>query len=157
MNEILDIFGLDQAVGYDIGCVHKVTVSASSISEKARDLRLQIAVDAFHGHAHNRLCQLSNHPLFLDGFGLEDLATCERIFSGTNPATRLLRHASHFHWIQFLDLQMNQWDKDKYLELSKCSIILIFFLLIHETRMQVNFLSTIINKHSQSYRTTLLT
>ena len=90
LNHLLDVFGIDQAVGYDIGCIHKVTVAASSISKKAQDLRLQVAVDAFHGHAHNRLCQLSNHPLFLKGFGLEDLATCERIFSGTNPATGLI-------------------------------------------------------------------
>ena len=124
-------------------------------SEKAQDLRLQVAVDAFHGHAHNRLCQLSNHPLFHKGFGLEDLATCERIFSGTNPVTRLIRHASHFHWLQFIDLQMDQWDNDKYLELSNCSIILIFFLLIQTT--QANFFSTTINKQSQSYQNTLLT
>jgi hypothetical protein len=134
IHEILEVFGLDQAIGYDIGCVHKVTVADSSISGMAQDLRLQVAVDAFHGHAHNRLCQLSNHPLFLEGFGLEDLATCERIFSGTNPATRLIRHASYFHWLQFLDLQMDQWDKDKYLELSKCYIILIFFLLMRVNR-----------------------
>jgi hypothetical protein len=62
---------------------------------------------------------LCNHPLFLKGFGLEDLATCERIFAVTNPATRLVRHASYFHWLQFLDLQMDQWDQDKYLELGK--------------------------------------
>ena len=145
----------DQAVGYDIGCVHKITVAASSISEKAQDLCLQVAVDAFHGHAHNHLCQLSNHPLFLKGFGLEDLATCKRIFSGTNAATRLIQHASHFHWLLFIDLQMDQWDNDKYLELSKCSIILIFFLLIQAT--QANFFSTTINKQSQSYQNTLLT
>lgn len=90
LNEILDVFGSNQAVGYDIGCSHKVTVAASSISGKAQDLHLQLAVDAFHGHAHNRICQLSNHPLFLKGFGLEDLATCERIFAGTNPATCLI-------------------------------------------------------------------
>ena len=36
----------------------------------------------------------------------------------------------HFHWLQFLDLQMDQWDKDKYLELSRHSIFLIFLLLI---------------------------
>ncbi|KAF8235934.1 hypothetical protein L208DRAFT_995755, partial [Tricholoma matsutake] len=51
-------------------------------------------------------------------FGLEDLATCKRIFSGTSPATRLIRHTSYFHWLQFLDLQLDQWDKDKYFELS---------------------------------------
>lgn len=155
INYLLDVFGIDQAVGYDIGCVHKVTVAASSISEKAQDLRLQVAVDAFHGHAHNRLCQLSNHPLFLKGFGLEDLSTCERIFAGTNPSTRLIRHASHFHWLQFLDLQMDQWDKDKYLELSVYFDVFIFFLLIQAT--QVNFFSITINRQSQSYRITLLT
>ena len=94
LNEILDTFGSDQAVGYDIGCIQKVTVAASSISEKACNLQLQIAVDAFHGHVHNCFCQLSNHPLFLNGFGLEDLGTCERIFSGTNPVTCLIRPAS---------------------------------------------------------------
>jgi hypothetical protein len=127
LNELLDVFGANQGVGYDIGCSHKVTVAASSLSEKARALLLQLVVDAFHGHAHNRLCQLLNHPLFLKGFGLEDLATCERVFAGTNPATRLVRHASYFHWLQFLDLQMDQWDKDKYLELSKP----FFYSLIH--------------------------
>jgi Kyakuja-Dileera-Zisupton transposase len=84
---------------------------------------LQLVVDAFHGHAHNRLCQLVNHPLFCKGFGLEDLATCERIFSGTNPATWLIRHASYFHWLQFLDLQLDQWDKDRYLDLSKFGLV----------------------------------
>jgi Kyakuja-Dileera-Zisupton transposase len=85
VNEILDVFGVNQAVGYDIGCSHKVTVAASSISEKAWVLQFQLVVDVFHGHAHNHLCQLVNHPLFLTSFGLEDLATCERIFAGTNP------------------------------------------------------------------------
>ena len=130
LNEILDVFGADQAVGYDIGCSHKVTVAASSLSEKARILLLQLVVDAFHGHAHNRLCQLLNHPLFLKGFGLEDLTTCERIFAGTNPATCLIQHASYFHWVQFIDLQLDQWDKDKYLKLSKCSNVLATLLLI---------------------------
>ncbi|KAF8229079.1 hypothetical protein L208DRAFT_1100087, partial [Tricholoma matsutake] len=58
---------------------------------------LQLAVDAFHGHAHNCMCQLVSHPLFLNGFGLKDLAICKRIFSGTNPATQLIQHASYFH------------------------------------------------------------
>jgi hypothetical protein len=121
LNVILDVFGSNQAVGYDIGCARQSTVAASSLGEKAHELNLQLVVDAFHGHAHNRLCQLQNHPLFLQGFGLEDLFTCERIFLGTNPAMCLVRHASYFHWMQFLDLQLDQWDKDKYSELSKHS------------------------------------
>ena len=90
LNNLLDVFGIDQAVRYDIGCVHKITVADSSISKKAQNLHLQVVVDVFHGHAHNHICQLINHPIFLKGFGLEDLVTCERIFAGTNPATHLI-------------------------------------------------------------------
>jgi hypothetical protein len=127
LNEILDVFGSHQAVGYDIGCSHRVTVAASSIGQKAKALGLQLLVDSFHGHSHNRLCQLHNHPMYLEGLGIEDLATCERIFSSSNNATRLIRHASYFHWLQFIDLHFDQWDKDKYAELSeslnRCRII----------------------------------
>jgi hypothetical protein len=121
LNEILDVFGCHQGVGYNIGCSHKVTVAASSIGKKAKELGLQLAVDVFHGHAHNRLCQLCNHPLFLKGFGIEDLATCEHIFASSNIATCLIQHASYFHWLQFIDLHFDQRDKDKYAELSESS------------------------------------
>ena len=100
----------------------------TSISKKACALLLQLEVDAFHGHTHNWLCQLLNHPPFLKGFGLKDLAMCERVFAGMNPAMCLVQHASsYFYWLQFLDLQMDQWDKDKYLELSKS----FFYSSIH--------------------------
>ena len=90
----------------------------------ARDLHLKVVADAFHGHVHNHLCQLSNHPPFLKGFGLEDLATCERIFSGSNLVTCLIRHASYFHWLQFLDHQMDQWDRTN--TLSSVSVVLYY-------------------------------
>jgi hypothetical protein len=117
-NKIIDIFGDDQGVGYDIGCKAKATISHSSISAKAREHRFKFIVNAFHGHAHNRRCQLCNHPLYQKGIGLEDLETCERVFAASNIATRLLRHASHFHWLQFLELHFELWNEDKYLELS---------------------------------------
>ena len=43
---------------------------------------------------------------------------------------RVIRHASYFHWQQFLDLHFNQWDKDKYLELSvySCFVLCSVFL-----------------------------
>ncbi|KAG1772866.1 hypothetical protein EV702DRAFT_976388, partial [Suillus placidus] len=66
----------------------------------------------------NHRCQLAHHPLYLEGFGIEDLETCEHIFSSSNSACGLIRHASYFHWVQYLDLHFDQWDKDKYLELS---------------------------------------
>lgn len=84
------------------------------LGEKASTLKLRLAVNAFHGYAHNRLCQLSHHPLYLAGFGIEDLETLERVFSASNAVVRLIRHASPFHWMQFLDLHFRQWNDDKY-------------------------------------------
>ncbi|KAF8462507.1 hypothetical protein JB92DRAFT_2160816 [Gautieria morchelliformis] len=71
---------------------------------KANANGLRIVVPAFHGHAHNRLCQLSYHILMSKGFGLEDLETCERVFSGSNSVAQLTRHATPFHRRQFIDM-----------------------------------------------------
>lgn len=117
---MLDVCGKDQGLGHDIGCTSHKTVASSSIGTKAQEHNLIIAVNAFHGYAHNRCCRLAHHPLYLEGFGIEDLETCERIFSSSNSACGLIRHALYFHWVQYLDLHFDQWDKDKYLELSKC-------------------------------------
>ncbi|KAG2127666.1 hypothetical protein DEU56DRAFT_758550 [Suillus clintonianus] len=94
-------------------------VAASSIREKAADHNLILAVNTFHGHVHNHKCQLQHHPLYLHGFGLEDLETCERVFAASNAAAPLICHASHFHYVQFLELHFDQWDINKYLELSR--------------------------------------
>ncbi|KAG0697078.1 hypothetical protein DFH29DRAFT_984415 [Suillus ampliporus] len=107
INKLLDVFGHNQAIGTDIGCSLVKTVAASSIRDKAADHRLLLAVNAFHGHVHNCKCQLQHHPLYLGGFGLEDLET-----------SSLIWHTSHFHYVQYLDLHFNQWDTDKYLELG---------------------------------------
>jgi len=119
MNQLLDVHGANQAIGSDIGCSLASTVAASSIHNKASRNNLLLAVNAFHGHAHNHKCQLQNHPLYLHGFGLEDLETCKQIFSSSNATAPLIRHASHFHYVQYLDLHFDQWDVDRYLKLSK--------------------------------------
>jgi hypothetical protein len=118
VDKVLKTFGEDQIIGSDIGCSFTSTIASSSLGAEAERLRLRLAVNAFHGHAHNRACQLRYHPLYLDGVGLEDLETCERVFSASNSVARLIRHASYFHWLQFLDLHFDQWDLDKYAELS---------------------------------------
>ncbi|KAG2357099.1 hypothetical protein BDR07DRAFT_1231179, partial [Suillus spraguei] len=118
INKLLDVFGENQAIGSDIGCSLSKTVAASSIRDKAFNRKLSLSVNAFHGHAHNCKCQLQYHPMYLRGFGLKDLETCERIFASSNAAVCLICHASHFHYSQFLDLHFDQWDMDKYLELS---------------------------------------
>ncbi|KZV83900.1 hypothetical protein EXIGLDRAFT_625051, partial [Exidia glandulosa HHB12029] len=105
---------------YDIGCAFQGTLDRSELlGERAREACIDSGVNAFHGYGHNRMCQLKGHPLYEEGFGLEDLETCERFFSWLNGVGGVTRHPSHFHWSQFIDLAMRQWDADKYSEISR--------------------------------------
>lgn len=118
---LLDVHGNDSGIGYDIACSFKETVNTSKlVGPRAAELRMRFVVCAFHGYAHNRLCQLHNHPLYLIEFGIEDLEGMERVFSTSNTVARLIRYASRFHWMQFIDLHFQQWDNDKYAELGAC-------------------------------------
>ncbi|KAH9972566.1 hypothetical protein BGW80DRAFT_1119934, partial [Lactifluus volemus] len=118
INQALDVFDDRLGIGYDIGCSFSATIAKSSIAQKARDKNLRLVVPAFHGYAHKRLCQLSFHPLYVTGFGIEDLETAERIFASFNGLANTTRHASRFHRLQAIDLYARQHDDDKYQELS---------------------------------------
>ncbi|KAJ7926303.1 hypothetical protein B0H13DRAFT_2229407 [Mycena leptocephala] len=59
-------------------------------------------VGAFHGHAHNRLCQLLFLARYVLGMGLKDLEGCERFFSRSNAMAGSVRYASTFHRLQTL-------------------------------------------------------
>ena len=89
---------------------------------------LQVVVNAFHGWAHNRLCQLKYHPVYWTGMGLEDLEMLEQFFSSSNTIARTVQHATLYHWHQAADLHFCQWGEQKYQELST-SFIYIFTLL----------------------------
>ncbi|EGN93666.1 hypothetical protein SERLA73DRAFT_156230 [Serpula lacrymans var. lacrymans S7.3] len=102
---LLDVCGDGQGVGHNIGCTSRKTVASSSIGEKAKRLGLTIT--------------LLNHPLYLKGFGLEDMETCEKVFASSNTLAPIIQHALYFHWAQSLDLHFDQWNVDKYLELKK--------------------------------------
>ncbi|EGO04959.1 hypothetical protein SERLA73DRAFT_45139 [Serpula lacrymans var. lacrymans S7.3] len=93
INRLLDVCGDGQGIGHNFGCTLRKTVASSSIGEKAKRLGLTITVNAFHGYAHNRQCQLLNHPLYLKGFGLEDMETCERVFASSNTLAPIIQHA----------------------------------------------------------------
>ncbi|KIM53555.1 hypothetical protein SCLCIDRAFT_92658, partial [Scleroderma citrinum Foug A] len=93
INKLISVHGNDQAIGSDIGCSLTATLAASSIGLKAKDVNVQLVVNVFHGHAHNHMCQLWYHPLYLPGTGLEDFETCERVFSSSNATATLIRHA----------------------------------------------------------------
>ena len=96
---ILNMFGYDQGLGYDINYVFEVTVHHSSLKNKAVEKCLQCVIDAFHCWAHKRACQLKYHPLYQPAFGLKDLLTCERLFSSLNGTARNIQHSSAFRWM----------------------------------------------------------
>ncbi|KAG1891130.1 hypothetical protein F4604DRAFT_1876299 [Suillus subluteus] len=118
-NKLIDVYGANGLTGYDIACSFSKTIAASSINDKVKHAYHYFVVNAFHGHAHNRRCQLQYHTFYQKGLGIEDLETCERVFAGLNAVAPLIRHASYFHWLQFIDLQFDQWDQDRYEELSQ--------------------------------------
>ena len=95
---MIDTFGSDLAVGYDIGCRTETTISNTPVlGEKARQNNHRCLVGAFHGHAHNRLCQSRFLATYVLGLGLEDLEGCERFFSKSNALTSSMQYASPFH------------------------------------------------------------
>jgi hypothetical protein len=111
-------FGSRFALGYDIACAFFKTLMNSSLGPKARELMIRMLVGSFHGHAHNRGCQLDWHPLYVKGAGRAALENCESIFSASNAVTPGIRHASQFHWYQALEQHFAFWDEDKYANLS---------------------------------------
>ncbi|KIJ27532.1 hypothetical protein M422DRAFT_190911 [Sphaerobolus stellatus SS14] len=115
---LLEHLPSDAGIAYDIGCSFTSTLATSSLGPKARERKLKFIVPAFHGHAHNRSCQLSYHIQICKGFGLEDGEVCERIFSQSNKIARCTRHATRYHRRQFIDMYFRQWDLDKYENLA---------------------------------------
>ncbi|KAJ7619742.1 hypothetical protein FB45DRAFT_1033581 [Roridomyces roridus] len=94
---VLKHFGVDIGVGYNIGCHFCTTLDTSELGPKAREARLRCLVGSFHGHAHNRLCQVCFLALYVKGLGIEDLEGCERRFSRSNALAGCSRRASRFH------------------------------------------------------------
>src|SRR5882762_1620640 len=120
VNHQLDTLGEDQAIGYDIGCAFMSTVKSSKLlGQKAGNMHLWFSVNLFHGYAHSCLCQLDSHPLYLQGWGIEDLEGLEHIFAALNTFAPTICYTMEYHWHQVLDLHFKQWDNDKYQELSK--------------------------------------
>ncbi|KAJ6474311.1 hypothetical protein C8R45DRAFT_935708 [Mycena sanguinolenta] len=119
-NSLLDAFGLKIGDGYDIGCHFKATIANSELRDKARTNHFRSLVGSFHGHAHNRLCQLSFLATYVEGMGLEDLEGCERFFSRSNALAKSVRYASKFHRRQEITTFMKQTDDlETYANLSK--------------------------------------
>ncbi len=123
VNQLLENFGKQLGVGYDIGCRFRTTIDNSPLGPRAKELQYQSLVGAFHGHAHNRLCQLSNLTTYVDGLGLEDLEGCERYFAKSNSLASSTRYSSAFHRHQRISEYMRAVDTfDTYAGLSTYSV-----------------------------------
>ena len=72
----MTVYGKDIGVGFDIGCsVQRTVRNSPKVGPLAKANNLSLFVNAFHRWAHNRLCQVFNHPLYIEGAGIEDLET----------------------------------------------------------------------------------
>ncbi|KAJ7742756.1 hypothetical protein B0H14DRAFT_2407117 [Mycena olivaceomarginata] len=120
VEELLDTFGMNLGVGYDVGCHFGATVANSSLGDEAREKNLKCLVGSFHGHAHNRLCQLRFLATYVEGMGLKDLEGCERFFSRSNGLAKSCRYASRFHRQQEISTYTKHFDSfETYANLSK--------------------------------------
>ncbi|TFK80109.1 hypothetical protein K466DRAFT_605604 [Polyporus arcularius HHB13444] len=116
MNRLLEVYGPDVLVGYDIGCEFSKTLENSCLGARAKEKRLECIVPAFHGHSHNRGCQVRFLPLYRPGVGKEDFEGCERLFSESNalaPGTRL---STPFHRHQAIEQFATFWSHQKHAE-----------------------------------------
>ena len=118
-NKLIQVYGKDIGCGYDIGCAFSKTLGVSSLGPAARENNFHCLVGAFHGHAHNRACQLVWHPLYVTGAGRSDFEGCERVFSSTNEESSGTRHSSKFHHRQIYIEHLDFWDEDKYMQLGE--------------------------------------
>ncbi|KAJ7429411.1 hypothetical protein B0H11DRAFT_2409247 [Mycena galericulata] len=120
VEELLDAFGMKLGTGYDVGCHFEATVQNSELGDLARKNKLKCLVGSFHGHAHNRLCQLGFLATYVEGMGLEDLEGCERFFSRSNVLAKSCRYVSRFHRQQEITTYVKQFDSfETYANLSK--------------------------------------
>ncbi|KAJ7759688.1 hypothetical protein B0H14DRAFT_2404071 [Mycena olivaceomarginata] len=114
VKSLLDQYGADIGLGYDIMCAFFKTLMRSSLGVSVTAMRMQGVVPAFHGHAHNRACQIGWHPLYVDGVGLEDFEECERTFAKSNHLASTTRLATPFHRQQQIDEHFKFHDEDKH-------------------------------------------
>lgn len=114
----LQVFGQGLIEGYDIGCTFQKTIASSSLGDIAKAMGLRCCVNAFHGYSHNQVCQTINHPNIIEGTGIEDFETMERIFGGSNLLAPVTWYATAYRRRVLIDQYFRQWDEEKYLNLG---------------------------------------
>ncbi|KAJ6571930.1 hypothetical protein B0H19DRAFT_937702, partial [Mycena capillaripes] len=111
---LLDLYGSDIGLGYDIMCAFYKILLWSSLGRCVIGLNLRGVVRAFHSHAHNRGCHVDWHPLYVEGVGLEDFEECERTFCLSNNLATVTRLCTPFHRQQQIDEHFAFHDLDKH-------------------------------------------
>ncbi|KAL0063569.1 hypothetical protein AAF712_009486 [Marasmius tenuissimus] len=112
---LLERYGHDIGLGYDIMCAfYKTLLRSPQLGQCVVACRLRGVVPAFHGHAHNRKCQVSWHPMYTEGVGLEDFEECERTFSESNHLAATTRLSTEFHRHQSIMEHFDFHDIDKH-------------------------------------------
>ncbi|KAJ6489338.1 hypothetical protein C8R47DRAFT_978065, partial [Mycena vitilis] len=106
-------------------CGFGTTIRESPLGPKAKRERLKTLVGAFHGHAHNRMCQLKYLVTYVPGLGLEDLEGCELFFSKSNALSRSTPYASIFHRRQAIATYLAHVDIDTFKTYGNLSTFLV--------------------------------
>ncbi|KAG1739621.1 hypothetical protein EDD22DRAFT_982276 [Suillus occidentalis] len=114
MNKALDVLSPQLLIRYDVRCKLATTIKTTSLATKFNESDSRLCIDAFHGYTHNYACQDKNHPNIIQGMGLEDFSTMERIFSSSNQLAPIIHYASVYNCHFFIDMFFKQWDEDKY-------------------------------------------
>ncbi|KAF8184124.1 hypothetical protein K438DRAFT_1907889 [Mycena galopus ATCC 62051] len=117
---LIEHLGKDIGARYDVRCEFQTTIRNSPLAARAVQCNFQCLVGAFHGHAHNRLCQLCMLATYVLGLGCEDLEGAESFFSGSNGLAKSCRYASRFHRQQEITSYVKHYDGfHTYANLSK--------------------------------------
>ncbi|KAL0566107.1 hypothetical protein V5O48_015913 [Marasmius crinis-equi] len=113
---LLDRYRKDLGLAYDIMCAfYKTLLRSAKLRDQVLAFRLRGVVPAFHGHAHNHKCQVSWHPMYVNGAGIEDFEECERTFSESNKLAASTRLATEFHRHQSILEHFEFHDQDKHI------------------------------------------
>lgn len=113
VSKILEHLGDDTMIAYDIGCATEATVSRSSLGPEFQRKRAVFCVPAFHAYTHNHICQMRYHPNNIDGMGIEDVESLERVFGGLNQLAPIVRYSSAYRRRLWIETYFKQWDEDK--------------------------------------------
>ncbi|KAJ7692509.1 hypothetical protein B0H14DRAFT_3100781 [Mycena olivaceomarginata] len=112
VDSLIEHLGDNIGNGYDVGCDFQTKIKNSPLAARTRQCNFRCLVGTFHGHAHNRLCQLCNLATYVLGLGCEDLEGCE--------LAKSCRYASRFHWQQEITSYIKHYDSfHTYVNLSR--------------------------------------